>query len=372
MEEKRTVEVSIIVPAYNCERWLKETLTCLCGQDFDSYEIIVVDDGSTDATAEIAASFAAACPKLRCLRQQNSGAAAARNAGLESAQGRYCLFVDADDLFAPDLISRLYGAAQAGNADIAICDTVAIDSATLSPLHPIPGHAGLSEGMYTVDDALRQRLFQIFGAHPWDKLIRTDLIRRYGLRFQTLHHSNDTLFVLSALALARRISVVDEALVRYRKGTASSTRDGTVKAPLCDLIAHDALRSDLRRLGVLDEALTRSLDNLCLDVVVRNTTSLAAVSLDAVRAFQSAYLGEYESKWGLKGVSCPYIYSRSRCLSYGFMRRLTPEGLSWACQIDRNPRITGGRSRYEKALLGARLALAAAPLSPYRRRTKDD
>ncbi len=90
--------VSVIVPVYNGERFLAEAIESILAQTYQSYELIVVDDGSTDRTREIALSF----PLVKYLYQANSGIAAARNRGVEIAQGEYLAFLDADDLWMPD------------------------------------------------------------------------------------------------------------------------------------------------------------------------------------------------------------------------------------------------------------------------------
>jgi glycosyltransferase involved in cell wall biosynthesis len=89
--------VSVVVPVYNGERFLAETLESVFAQDFDAFEVIVVDDGSTDSTADIARSF-----PVRYTYQENRGPSAARNAALGLARGELIAFVDADDLLPPD------------------------------------------------------------------------------------------------------------------------------------------------------------------------------------------------------------------------------------------------------------------------------
>lgn len=95
--------VSIVVPAWNAGRWLEETLNSALGQTWPAIEIIVVDDGSTDDTLDIARRFES--PRVRVVTQVNAGASAARNHGLRLAQGDYIQFLDADDLLAPDKIA---------------------------------------------------------------------------------------------------------------------------------------------------------------------------------------------------------------------------------------------------------------------------
>ena len=97
--------VSIVIPAFNCARTIAETLGSAQGQTHAELDIIVVDDGSTDGTAEIVARHAAADPRIRYLRQANSGVAAARNHGIAEARGPYVALLDADDLWHPTKIA---------------------------------------------------------------------------------------------------------------------------------------------------------------------------------------------------------------------------------------------------------------------------
>ena len=91
--------VSVIIPAYNAERFIPQAIQSVLEQTYQSYEIIVVDDGSTDKTKDILKEFE---DKVCCIYQENQGPSAARNAGIKISQGRYICFLDADDIWTPD------------------------------------------------------------------------------------------------------------------------------------------------------------------------------------------------------------------------------------------------------------------------------
>jgi glycosyltransferase involved in cell wall biosynthesis len=99
--------VSILIPCYNAEQWLADSVKSVLTQTWGKTEIIVVDDGSTDGSLAIAKSFKA--PNLKVIRQPNQGASAARNRALRTAQGEFIQYLDADDLLAPDKIERQVG-----------------------------------------------------------------------------------------------------------------------------------------------------------------------------------------------------------------------------------------------------------------------
>lgn len=113
--------VSIVVPAYNCERYISECLTSLQGQDFRDLEVVVVDDGSTDGTAKVVGSFAAADSRFKLIRTENHGVSHARNVALGQVTGDYVLFVDADDWVAPDYVETLVRPLMSGECGCSSC-----------------------------------------------------------------------------------------------------------------------------------------------------------------------------------------------------------------------------------------------------------
>src|SRR5215213_4245219 len=94
--------VSVVIPCYNQAHFLGEAVESVLAQSYPRFEVVVVDDGSTDDTAEVAARY----PKVRCVRQQNQGLAAARNTGLRHSEGEYVVFLDADDRLLPEALKN--------------------------------------------------------------------------------------------------------------------------------------------------------------------------------------------------------------------------------------------------------------------------
>ncbi|QKT04324.1 glycosyltransferase family 2 protein [Ectothiorhodospiraceae bacterium 2226] len=97
--------VSVVMPAYNAERFIRQAIDSVIGQDYQNLELLVVDDGSTDGTARVVADYVRRDPRVRLLRQANAGVAAARNAGIAHARGEYIAPLDADDLWFPDMLA---------------------------------------------------------------------------------------------------------------------------------------------------------------------------------------------------------------------------------------------------------------------------
>jgi len=114
--------ISVIIPVYNVEPYLKKCLDSVVTQTYKEIEIILVDDGSTDGSGPICDEYAAQDKRIRVIHKRNGGLSDARNVGLDRCSGRYVTFIDSDDYVASDYVERLYRILVEYNADIAVCD----------------------------------------------------------------------------------------------------------------------------------------------------------------------------------------------------------------------------------------------------------
>ena len=132
-EVKNPPTVSVIVPIYNVEQNLVETLDSLVHQTLSDIEIICIDDSSTDASGDILDFYAILDSRVVVLRQPNQGGGAARNRGMKHARGKYLAFVDADDFIEPDMYEKMITASQKKDTDICVCGYIThIDENTAS------------------------------------------------------------------------------------------------------------------------------------------------------------------------------------------------------------------------------------------------
>ncbi len=279
--------VSVIVPVHNAQAHLVPTLTSIARQTLTDLQIIVVDDGSTDASAQLIADFAATDPRVQVIPGPAVGSAgAARNAGLAIADGEYLAFLDADDLFAPTFLAKLYTKAVAEQADVVVTRFRVFDEFGADP---VVMDWGLRTGYLPArtpfrPDAVGDALFYAFGPVAWNKLFRTELIRSHQLRFQELPRSNDVAFTFSALALAERLSYVDRALVDYRVGNSASLQGSTDQAPLAFADALLALQKRLDEAGIGDRfagAVATEAVEICLASLDKASSWPALVEIDA-------------------------------------------------------------------------------------------
>lgn len=231
--------ISIIIPAYNIERYINETLGSVLAQTYGDFEVIVVSDGSTDATDEIVRGYSDQDDRVKIIRQEHQDAGTARNTGLDAAQGEYLLFFDADDLMEPDMLERMIGRALETDADITVCRALIFsDQGVDKKVDFGPFYVDYNE-VYSGQD-LGEHLFDAMVGWPWDKLYRSRFIRDSNLRFQSITSTNDALFVFLSLAKATRIAFIDAQLVRHRRhnGSIAATRH---KAPHNARMAYEAI-----------------------------------------------------------------------------------------------------------------------------------
>lgn len=116
--------ISVIVPVYNVEGYLERCVNSILHQTFQDFEVVLVDDGSTDSSGEMCDEYAKKCNKIRVFHKENGGPSDARNRGLEEAVGEYFVFVDSDDYIDKRYLEVLYRIAKAHGADLVICDAV--------------------------------------------------------------------------------------------------------------------------------------------------------------------------------------------------------------------------------------------------------
>ena len=240
-------KVSVIIPVYNVEKYLRQCLDSVVNQTLKEIEVVCVDDGSTDGSPAILAEYAAKDPRVKVLTREKSNAGAARNAGLDLARGEWLFFCDADDTMTSGLFERLVSVAETKAADVVISgfkqreDGVVTDRMPPARLiqHAAPDAAGDCPPFLFVDA----------GVSPWNKLFRRDLVTNNRLRFQEVSRHNDLLFVCLALAYSRNPVAISTCGYLYRRGrTGSLTGQKTSCDAFVDVLL--TLRRELESRGL--------------------------------------------------------------------------------------------------------------------------
>ena len=124
MDNNMSILVSVIIPVYNGEKYIRESLASVLNQSWKNLEILVIDDGSTDTTAEILREFERKDGRIRTIhKEKNMQLFHARMTGIENSKGDYIMFLDADDLYSEDYVEALLSAVTGSNAELALCGT---------------------------------------------------------------------------------------------------------------------------------------------------------------------------------------------------------------------------------------------------------
>ena len=240
MTEKNPA-VSIIMPMYNVEKYIGDCLDSLVEQTFKDFEVIVVDDCSTDRSCEIAESYALKLNLTLIRSEKNSGSPGiARNKGIDIAKGKYLYLVDSDDAITETALGELYNLAEEFQADVVHCEKYfpVQDENFTTDKSKLTATAYLKADFVTeptlMSENVEERIKQfISGKFDWttcNQFMRLDFINSNGLRIPTLRASVDCLFGIYLLCLAESILCVPNAVYIYRRRQGSITETDSLSA----------------------------------------------------------------------------------------------------------------------------------------------
>ena len=226
--------VSVVLPIYKVEQWLRRGVDSVLAQTFRDFELILVDDGSPDNCGAICDEYAAADSRVRVIHQKNQGVSRARNVGIEQAQGRWLVFLDPDDVASPWMLEAIVAAAKKHPHDCMIWRFTPFPNTVFEPVHEAP------ETLYAPDQIGFLYLDWKLCA-PWSMLYSVELLRRTGHRFDTtLRHSEDFPFVFHYARLVfeanpgSRFVYLESPLYFYDNEDKSGSSSHVVPAVFCE------------------------------------------------------------------------------------------------------------------------------------------
>ncbi len=203
--------VSVIIPVYNCIKYLDKAVTSVISQtEFDSVELILVNDGSTDGSEKLCETYAAEYDNILVIHQKNAGVSVARNSGLDAAKGEYIAFLDSDDEYKPRFIAEML---QAADADLVCCDYFVKndDEKNLGLI--------FKNGFYREEDFDLSFFLNIISVQfysCWNKLYKNEIIRNNGLKFLPgVKYGEDMVFVFEYLKHCKSFRFTDKRLYHY-------------------------------------------------------------------------------------------------------------------------------------------------------------
>ncbi len=243
------MKLSIIVPVYNAERWLRRCVKSLLNQDIDKseYEILLVDDGSTDGSLVLAHQLAAEAGNVRVFTQPNAGPGAARNRGIDNAKGQYLMFVDADDYIKPKSLSSILDLAISNDIDLCLYRIIIVtkDNDTQqqnsSPLISAP--TLLSE----------ENLIRYPFGSACKCLFRKNMIDEHNIRFAPITYDEDTLFMTTVIAFSEKVVDTGSYIYIYDLTKSPSSRKEIIQRTKKRLLDSLVLIEETKKLSLSNQ-----------------------------------------------------------------------------------------------------------------------
>lgn len=238
---------SIIVPVYNVKEYLKKCVDSVLAQTQRDFELLLIDDGSTDGCGELCDTFAEADSRIRVIHQENGGLGSARNTGIQAAAGEWLLFVDSDDWIEPEILEKALAAGERENAELVLFAFRSVDP------------QGRELGVFR-DDLPPEKPFtaagqkDVFLASPcaWNKLYRRELFLRTGVLYPPRVWYEDIRTTLKLFAAAKSMLRIDDVGYNYLQRPGSITNNINVERNVEILDAFEDILAWFRQEGLFE------------------------------------------------------------------------------------------------------------------------
>lgn len=239
MEKPNDYKLSVVIPAYNAQKFISRCISSALASDLKEIEVIAVDDGSTDETKDILSWYENMYPQFfKKIFKENGGAAEARNYGIAESKGHYIAFIDSDDMIRPDAYSTMYDSLQKTGADIAIGRLYKVDNDKYSVRHtlPLPAYKAINPEEY-----LRLLFTQTYNnVAVWNKMYRTKLVQEHPIPLLSYEDVSWTPYILS---WADSLCYVDKVCVEWDRKIRSFTLSNELSSRSVELKYQDRLKA---------------------------------------------------------------------------------------------------------------------------------
>lgn len=279
-------KISIILTTYNVEKYIEKCIDSILRQTFKDFELIIIDDKSTDNTIDIIKSK---YPNLNLIENEHLGVANQRNIGIDLSTCDYICFLDSDDYFEDDMLKKLYDSIKENKSDLVISGAYKFDDKTNEQVklnYMVNENVTKNKVSLNICD-LTDNLFQLTVANAWGKLFKKQLIMENNIRFQNLNNSNDVLFVFSYMLHCKKISFVYEPLVHYRFNNENSIQ-GKKKYNAEDFLkAYETLQNYLIKINKY-QLYKQSFTKMVINIMLWNLKTLDN-DLEIIKLIKSKY-----------------------------------------------------------------------------------
>ena len=187
--------ISIIVPVFKVEKYLKRCVESIRNQTYPDIEIILVDDGSPDACPQICDQYAQEDTRIKVIHKSNGGLSDARNCGIDAARGKYIGFVDSDDYIHPEMYMQLWKNIKESMADIAVCGVEKVYSDDGPDFHQVQGDLKIYDGRQAIENIFDASLY-LQSVVSWNKLYKKEIFENVRFPIGKIHEDEFTTYVL--------------------------------------------------------------------------------------------------------------------------------------------------------------------------------
>ncbi len=301
-------DISIIVPVYNAEKYLKKCLDSLVNQTKKELEFILINDGSTDKSEEIIKTYKD--KRIKYFKNKNQGIGKTRNFGIEKSSGKYLMFLDSDDYFSSYACEILYKEAEKEKADLIVFDYYRVEKGNLNEVK--------IESFNATNIKDDPNLLLKVNLGPCNKIYKTDLIKNNGIKFEENLKYEDTLFVVKAIYNAQKIIKLNRFLHYYMIHEKSETtvRDERV-FDILKIV--DKIRTYLKN----DELIKDSVDKLTVKILTNYTIQqryqsdkkLAMKFIDEVFKYLEKEISDYKNNKYYENRGIKRIIEKSKFLT---------------------------------------------------------
>ncbi|MBR1825780.1 MAG: glycosyltransferase [Alphaproteobacteria bacterium] len=304
-----TPKISVIIPVYNVEQYLRQCLDSVVNQTLREIEIICVDDGSTDSSLDILREYAANDKRVTVLKQENLHAGVARNAGLAIAKGEYLSFLDSDDFFELNMLEDVYRKAEHEKADIVMFNTYLYDEQQCEDkeVNWTLKTENLPE-IFNYKD-VPNKIFNLSNCWVWNRLYNRSFIKQSNLHFQNTAFSNDIYFSCMTMVLASKICYLNNRLCHYRTNQTKSnniTSDNyRLKYPTASLQCFQMLFQKLNAIKIYEE-ITESFLSVCTQNLYWSMQCMLAKE-ESFKEFTDYFITNLKNIY----VSSKFLFSKS-------------------------------------------------------------
>lgn len=258
--KKERIKISIIVPVYNVEKYIKKCLDSLVNQTLKEIEVIVVNDGSPDQSQKIIDKYVKKYPNIiKSYTKENGGQGSARNFGLTKAKGEYIGYVDSDDFVELDMYEKMYNKAKEKDLDIVICGSYNVDEISLNKEIDLDN--------ITFEDKKTNAFFGRMAV--WNKIYKRQLLEDSKAEFRSKVWYEDLDFTVKALSYAKKIDYVNEPFYDYLIRQGSTMNNSNVDRNLEILLAFDQVIKDKKLKKYKDIIEYLAIDHIYISAIVR-------------------------------------------------------------------------------------------------------